>query len=267
MKHFSITLLSIIILLLYACSDNNQKGSTDTYSPPTIYVANIGNLDREKLAEKITTLQKFNPKVIGIDAVFKERKEEEKDQKLKDALNIRNNIVLGSFLKYTEDWEAYGIITTNQYFGDLPFGFCELIIDEESEAESIEKQVTINGKTIYPLSTEVIRVFDPDAFEYYKSNTRRTYNFKYSENDNDENIKIEEIDFEEITDTSSCLNKITNGIVLLGYLRNDQNAIEIMDSIDNFTYSDHTGKYIVKGVKIHAYIIGKILNEYNKSKN
>ena len=65
---------------------------------------------------------------------------------------------------------------------------------------------------------------------------------------------------------SNYLKKITDGIVLLGYLGNDQNTRQEKDSVDNFTYSDITGRHIVKGVKIHAYIIGKILNEYNRSK-
>jgi len=280
MKQISIILACVLIQMLCACSSKlkstqEQTKETeprseyiDSQEPVTIYIANIGNLDRGELAEKIEILQKFTPKAIGIDAVYKDRKDKAKDERLKEALNLRRNIVLGAFAEFKKNGQASGITTTNHYFGDLPFGFCELTINEDNEAECIDKQINIKKKkTFYPLSAEVIRMFDPNAFEYYKNNTGEIYEFKYNENSDEENINIVEIDFEEIRSNSDDLKKINDGIVLLGYLGNDQNTRHEKDSVDNFIYTDLSGKHIVKGVKIHAYIIGKILNEYNKSKN
>lgn len=271
MKLFYISLSCIIILLSYACTnDNSPKDTTDTNNistPITIFVANFGNLDRSELAEKIEVLQKFSPKAIGFDAVFSDMKENDKDEKLKNAFALRNNIVLGAFGEYDNYGEAHGIKISNEYFGKIPYGYCELVIDDKKEAESIDKQINLkDGRTIYPLSVEIVRMYNPDAFEYYKNHTGRAYKFKYAEDASNENINVEEIDFEEITDTSSSLNRIKDGIVLLGYLGTDQISRQVNDSIDNFTYTDHSGRHIVKGVKIHAYIIGKILNEYRLGK-
>ena len=47
----------------------------DIYTTDTnIYIVNIGDLSRGELAEKINIIEKFDPKVIGIDAVFREPK-------------------------------------------------------------------------------------------------------------------------------------------------------------------------------------------------
>ena len=47
----------------------------DIYKTDTnIYIVNIGDLSRGELAQKINIIEKFEPRVIGIDAVFKEPK-------------------------------------------------------------------------------------------------------------------------------------------------------------------------------------------------
>jgi len=95
--------------------------------PPdtNIYIVNIGGypLGRLDIARQINVLQKFEPKVIGIDAVFAERKGFE-DFALKTALNQKPNIVLGVFGTYDGD-NLVGYTRSNPFFGEFPFGHLE----------------------------------------------------------------------------------------------------------------------------------------------
>ena len=54
---------------LYYSKFKSSQLPTDT----NIYIVNIGNLNRMELAMMINTLQRFEPKIIGIDAVFNEK--------------------------------------------------------------------------------------------------------------------------------------------------------------------------------------------------
>ena len=83
---------------LYFSKFKSSQLPTDT----NIFIVNIGELNRMELAMMINTLQNFEPKVIGVDAVFKEKRGPE-DLFLRQALTQKDNSVLGVFGKYTRD--------------------------------------------------------------------------------------------------------------------------------------------------------------------
>ena len=129
-----------------------------------IFIVNIGTLSREELAKQITVLQKFQPKVIGIDAVFAEQKGME-DYLLKQALNLDNNIVLGGFGEFDEDDEdeAIGIIKSNPFFGEFPVGHLEFIADPKIVRE-FDKFIRFNDTIINAFSLEIMSKYDPNVF-------------------------------------------------------------------------------------------------------
>jgi CHASE2 domain-containing sensor protein len=88
-------------------SEFQPEEPTDT----NIFIVNIGNLNRKEIADLIFKIQKFEPRVIGIDAVFAERRGPE-DFYLRQALNSGNNIILGAFGKYEND-NPVGIIKSD----------------------------------------------------------------------------------------------------------------------------------------------------------
>ena len=97
--------------------------------PPdtNIYIVNIGGYPYTRLdiARQINVLQQFEPRVIAIDAVFAERKGFE-DFALKQALNQKNNVVLGVFGVYDDETdELVGYKRSNEFFGEFPFGHLE----------------------------------------------------------------------------------------------------------------------------------------------
>ncbi len=97
--------------------------------PPdtNIYIVNIGGYPYTRLdiARQINVLQQFEPRVIAVDAVFAERKGFE-DFALKQALNQKNNVVLGVFGVYDDETdELVGYKRSNEFFGEFPFGHLE----------------------------------------------------------------------------------------------------------------------------------------------
>ena len=255
-----------ISIVLFFLALSMQGMDTVSANPTKIFIVNLGNLNRAELAEKINIIQKFDPKVIGIDAVFAKLKDKDGDKKLKSALNIKKNIVLGCFVKFYKG-EALGTIVTNPYFGKITYGFCSLIINDKNEAEGIDKFIQVTDENdlieeVYPLSAEILRKYDANIFEYFDNSVQGVYEFRYSENTEQINTIIEEVDYEDINNKAD-LSRLSGGIVLLGYIKAGENSQN--DDIDTFT-STEINSGLVKGVKIHAYVIGKIINEYYTSK-
>lgn len=262
-------LKAIALGILLICLSFVLQGKENPAAAPDgkpIYIINLGNLSRAEIADKINIIQRFNPKVIGFDAVFANMKDKKGDKKLRTALNAKKNIVLGCFARFDEG-EAYETIVSEPFFGKIPYGFCSLIISKNNVVEGIDKFIQVRNDyneivEVYPLSLEMLRIYSPEAFKYFDDHTQVLYEFKYSAEDIFAK-NIVEMDYEEIS-ADADLSKLTDGIVLFGYLKNRGNANG--DKVDTFSLTGSNGE-LVKGVRIHAYLINKILNEYETSKN
>ena len=241
----------------------------DIYKTDTnIYIVNIGDLSRGELAEKINIIEKFEPKVIGIDAVFREPKtgniqEIMEDMALKQALNAKPNIIMGSFGIYDEEDpdKAVGIIRTNEFFGDLPYGHCELQ-NEPQTCREFDKfirftdSITHDTVTVNAFSAAIVSMYDQDMFmRFAKRNKKQLESINYRGG----SMPFIKIDYEDIND--SCdLRMLKDNIVLMGYLGLYKGAP--MDTIDAFfTPLKRCDGYDAKGIEIHAHAISMIMND------
>ena len=241
----------------------------DIYTTDTnIYIVNIGDLSRGELAEKINIIEKFDPKVIGIDAVFREPKtgnlqEIMEDMALKQALNAKPNIIMGSFGVYDENDpdKAVGVIRTNEFFGDLPYGHCELQ-NEPLTCREFDKfirytdSITHDTVTINSFSAAIVSMYDNDMFlKFAKRNKKQLESINYRGG----SMPFIKIDYEDIND--SCdLRMLKDNIVLMGYLGMYKGAP--MDTIDAFfTPLKRCNGYDAKGIEIHAHAISMIMND------
>jgi len=297
----------------------------DIYKTDTnIYIVNIGHLNRGELAQMINKIQEFEPKVIGIDAVFKDTKcskiaeedidslktleqeianynnllffrpdneelqnklddakqkfegilrnnniesyEEIKDDiALKEALNAKQNIVMGAFGQYDSiNDKAIGIEKTNSYFGDFPVGHLEFSRNNGRIYREFDKFIRYFDKnndtiTINSFSAEIVRRYDNDLFlKFAKRNNKQeeTINFRGG------SMPFIKIDYEDVIDSCnvSMLSKLKGKIVLLGYLGMYKRAP--MDSEDAFyTPLQRCEGFDAKGIEIHAHIISMIMND------
>ncbi len=272
----------------------------DIYKTDTnIYIVNIGNLSRGELADKINILQKFEPRVIGIDAVFKDLKDaptsqnampfanmqfqsdssaqlsmaeimqmmmsqKSEDEKLREALNAKPNIILGVFGEYDEENDkATGIIRTNEYFGNLPYGHLEFYRSGGQTYREYDKFIyfddSVNNKvdTVHAFSTMIVSMYDyklaQKFAEHHKDKQAECINYRGG------SMPFIKIDFEDVNDSCN-LNMIRDKIVLMGYLGPEKGAP--MDEIDAFyTPLQRSEGYDAKGIELHAHIISMIMHD------
>ena len=241
----------------------------DIYTTDTnIYIVNIGDLSRGELAQKINIIEKFEPRVIGIDAVFKEPKtgniqEIMEDMALKQALNAKPNIVMGSFGIYDEEDpdKAVGVIRTNEFFGDLPYGHCELQ-NEPLTCREFDKfirftdSITNDTVTINAFSAAIVSMYDNEMFlRFAKRNKKQLESVNYRGG----SMPFIKIDYEDVNDSCN-LSMLRDKIVLMGYLGMYKGAP--MDTIDAFfTPLKRCNGYDAKGIEIHAHAISMIMND------
>lgn len=224
---------------------------TDT----NIFIVNIGNLNRKEIAQQILTLQKFEPKVIGIDAVFAERRGMD-DFYLQQALNSGDNIVLGGFGKYEEN-SPIGIIKSDPFFGEHPTGHLEMQADPKTVRE-FDKFIRFNDTIINAFAVEIASKYDNQLFLEFaqRKNQTELINFRGGV------LPFIIFDYEQITDSNPNLEIIRDKIVLMGYVRMFEGAPS--DTIDShFTplkKSDY-GYADAKGIEIHAHILSMILSK------
>lgn len=69
---------------------------------PKVILVNVARADRKQLAEIIQKIQQQEPRVIGLDMIFKELKEPQSDSLLRESLQA-DNIVTSSLYKSKED--------------------------------------------------------------------------------------------------------------------------------------------------------------------
>ncbi|HQP03284.1 MAG TPA: CHASE2 domain-containing protein [Bacteroidales bacterium] len=137
---------------LYFSTFISKKMPPDT----NVIIVNIGGrqFNRANIANQINVLQKYNPRVIGIDAVFAERKGME-DFMLKQALNQKNNIVMGVFGDYDKDLNLVGYTRSNPFFGEFPFGHLEFAVFSKTSRD-FEKFITAYDTVVNSTCKELL---------------------------------------------------------------------------------------------------------------
>ena len=227
----------------------NDQMPTDT----NVFIVNIGDLDRRGIADLIFDLQTYNPAVIGVDAVFAERRGMD-DFYLLQALNSGDNIVLGGFGEMDGD-NAVGIQKSDPFFGEKPVGHLEMISDPKTVRE-FDKFIKFNDTIVNAFSLEIISKYDKDAFLEFAKRKNQTELINYRGG----KMPFIIFDYEEISDSNSNLSIIEDKIVLMGYVRMYSGApADTLDSHFTPLQKSEYGYADAKGIEIHAHIISMIL--------
>ncbi|MBM2814706.1 MAG: hypothetical protein HW421_1468 [Ignavibacteria bacterium] len=226
-----------------------------------IVLVNIG-ITRTEIAQQIETINKYQPKVVGIDALFLKPKDNETDSILEAAFAQTKNLVFVSKLvNYDNDAKNYqSCVTSIDRFNRYgSHGFANLIFDEKGnqtvrEFKPVQK---VEGTSIKEISVQIAEKFDQAATISFLARKKENEKINYRRNIE----KYITLDIEDVLNENSKLEVIRNKIVLLGYLGAN---IKTKSSEDNF-FTSMNRKYIGKtmpdmyGVVIHANKISMIL--------
>jgi CHASE2 domain-containing sensor protein len=230
-----------------------------------IVLVNLSNLSRSDIARQVSILNSFNPKVIGIDAIFQDQKESNADSLLSEAFSRCKNLVLVSKLeKFDEEREEYDTLLNsinifNQYAKN---GFANLPNDDGVSFRTIRDFRPLsktNGVTISAFASKIVEIYKPEAFLILNGRKKEIEKINYIGNYN----KFYYLDANQVLLGENNLNFIRNKIVLMGFM-----GININDkTFEDIYFTPLNERYAGKafpdmyGVVIHANIISMILSQ------
>lgn len=222
-----------------------------------IVIVNIGFNDRASIAHQLNTIQKYHPKVIGLDAVFYHPKDSLSDHLLAQAIHQSNNIVLINKLEYTDTSTKPILSQSDPFFSkDVSQGFSNFLAKENQTVRYIKPSIEINGKTSESFSTQIVKRYSPEAYKVAQEREGKIEVINYHK----ENFIKFDIDDLENSALSTILK---DKIVLLGFMGNHLGEINFEDlhlTPLNESFGGHSIPDMY-GIEIHANIISMMLSQ------
>ncbi|QHT66826.1 CHASE2 domain-containing protein [Rhodocytophaga rosea] len=243
----------------------SDKPNADT----NIVIVNIGKLDRAGIAAQITTLNKFKPKIIGIDAAFRRPKDPEGDSALAKAFSEVDNLVLvsgfGSHLPDKQTKQFDTLETSHAMFNQHAVtGFANIIIAENDvykPVRSFSPKEIVYNRTEFAFPVKMAQIYNPEVTERFlkRNNEVEFINYK----GNITNGAFYALDVEDLFDPDIDLSFVSGKIVLMGFMGESFSSRTLEDKL----YTPLNEIYIGKahpdmyGVVVHANSISMILRE------
>jgi len=245
--------------IVYSKLRDEQKVDTN------IVLVNLSNLSRSDIARRVNIINSFNPKVIGIDAIFQEEKEFSSDSLLSDAFSKCRNLVLVSKLDlYREDSDDYDTLINsieifNKYASN---GFANLPNDDKVSFRTIREFKPVsktNGTEVNAFGSQIVEIYNPAAFQFLKNRKKEIEKINYVGNYN----KFYYLDAYQVLSDENDLSFIKDKIVLMGFMGLSLNNKTFEDIYFTPLNERYAGKAFpdMYGVVIHANIISMILQE------
>lgn len=230
-----------------------------------IVLVNIGHLSRSEIGKQIEILNQYKPKVIGIDAFFRSKKDFSEDIPLIMSLSQVENLVLVSDLeKPTRDFTCFDSLSTShpQFNQFAANGFADVITDDESfrTIRQFSPQFCFQDSSLLSFPVKLAQIFDSAAVEKLltRGNERESINWRGNF------TKFYSIDYPELLNEDMDYSFIKDKIVIMGFM--GERVIGEPSLEDTFftpmnpqsagrAYPD------MYGVTVHANTVSMILNQ------
>jgi CHASE2 domain-containing sensor protein len=238
-----------------------SKLNTKTFLDTNVIIVNAENLSREEIAKQLTIINKYHPKVIGVDLFFKDKKDTYGDSLLSLALHENKNTVLPySINTYGKEGKP-SVLRINPIFGTLYSGYIDLCGDLVSTVREFYPFRKFNNDTYISFDAKIIELYDLNAFHYLEKRNRLKERINYIGN-----VKnFIYIDPTDVINHSDQLSIIKDKIVLLGYFNYPDNRKGLNADDLHFTpLNPRIGGHSfpdMNGITIHANIISMIINK------
>jgi CHASE2 domain-containing sensor protein len=225
-----------------------------------IVLINIKNLERDELGFLINRVIENNPKVIGLDVIFQERKEDAfSDSLLKGVLKDKSIVNAFNILDYD-------IIENHSYFkNNNPEGYVNFSFDKTMDDGYIIRRflgIHSNQEDYTSFASQVSKQYlGEEAWNTlnYDKKLKRERLIKYYGNYN----KFVVLDIDDFLDYEK-VPILNDKIVLVGYLGspNTGNVNDILDKYFTPLNEYHVGKSDkdMFGVVVHANIVNMLIN-------
>ncbi len=250
-----------------AFSDLRNPPEADT----TIVVVNIGNLSREGIAEELSIINRYQPRVVGIDVEFTKAKEEPVDSLLEAVFAQTKNLVLWSKVEGGRRQED-GTVVWDTLRKVLPrfarhahTGYTNALTEGDSQFESWRETTAAekiaDGTTEYSFATQIAMLYDSAKAQKF-INRRNEYEIiNYRGNVPD---KFHALDVSDVFEENFTPDLLKDKIVIMCYMGGEY--INTTWDIDKY-YTPLNSKQIGRsppdmyGGVAHANIVSMILHE------
>ena len=140
-----------------------------------IVLVNAGN-DREKIVELLGKIIEAKPKVIGVDVIFKDRKEDVYVDSILAEL-LKNDNIITSY-----EIDKNSITPNHPYFGNSKSGFVNFNLDSTTVVREFEGYSEIDGRDRASFATQLANYHLREKWNDYNYNLRlrRPQTVKYS---------------------------------------------------------------------------------------
>jgi CHASE2 domain-containing sensor protein len=225
-----------------------------------ITIVEIGN-SRAEIAGQIIVLAEYEPKLIGIDAIFSDPHPAGMDDTLINALHLGNKMVVASKYQLNDQTGKPEILQSffNSSIPSLQNGFFNLL----GGAEEVKRQFVPfikMGDTLYPaFTTAMLRQISPEKYLLVKNRNASVESINYSGGTHHYNIITKER-LSQSDHSADMRDLVHNKIVFLGMIKDG--VPDVLED-NHFTPLNHkvVGKSFpdMYGVVIHANIFEMML--------
>ena len=241
---------------LYYTGKNKNSVARDT----NIILVQIAD-EREKIADQINIIRKYNPSVIGIDAVFENKKDSSGDFKFLQSFKNANNIIFATRLEN----ENHQLTLRHNFFETVNFrdqsGYINFVGSKYSVVRTYAPFLKFNRDEQFAFTSRIAQLFSPDKFDKLKSRKHAEEIINYTGNtERYTSITKEELIEYDMKNQLSELFK--NKIILLGYFIKYP-PLFVLDDLHFSPLNDQfAGKSFpdMYGVVIQANILSMILD-------
>lgn len=226
-----------------------------------IVLVNIGDLNRRGIAKQLEIINRYEPKVVGIDAFFRNLNNPLNDSTLKAVFESTKNLVLVNKLVWNSDKNKYDSIEYCHpaFMQNHKTGFVNFITDITRTVRTFTPKQNVDDSFVKNFSCVIAEIYNPEKAQklYKRNNELEMINFR-------RNIKnYYNIDTYEVFEKQDSLEFIRNKIVLMGYMGPDFKTLTTEDIFFTPMNEQYIGKSIpdMYGIVVHANVISMILDE------
>lgn len=224
------------------------------YDSTHVVIVNIGKADRGQIAEIINLVSPYQPKVMGLDALFVGERDSVKDLALREVLMNTPNLIAASYLipgdTFTIRKDFFDDVTPNT-------GYVNFVSETIGTRRLYTPFEMVDHEKVPSFTSAIIKKYDSSKYNKLISRHKQVETINYSRRENKYFVIQPEQLSDDLVDTAVLRNKI----VLLGYVNSDPADIE--DKLFTPMNEKFAGKALpdMNGIVVHANIISMVLEE------
>lgn len=240
---------------------DEQKFSVDT----SIVIVNIGNENRDGIARIVRNINRYSPKVVGVDAFFRMPRDEYGDSVLAEAFQSTQNLVLVSKVAFrSSDEGAFDTLETSHpmFMEGAKTGYANLVVDQqrsfmtcrettlqERYADKVEPSFALAMADVFAPSMAAIARKRPEGIE--------SINFRGKES------SFYLVDADMALDSTADLSIVTDKAVILGFMGASLGTASFEDNFFTPLNEHYVGRSFpdMYGCVVHANILSMILHK------